>query len=100
MLVALAGGGARALASARCQWCLCTAAHRRLESTSTDLPHVVNVYFKCFRCFIGMLQLSHTNIVKVDRDIAYVAVVVHVCLKLLFSMFHLFFSTYVASLFI
>ena len=31
------------------------------------------------------------NVVKVDRDLTYVAMVVHVCCKLLFSMFHLFF---------
>jgi hypothetical protein len=40
------------------------------------------------------------DVVKVDRDFAYVAIVVHVCCKLLFSMFHLFFQTYVASVFI
>jgi hypothetical protein len=34
----------------------------------------------------------HTNVVKVDRDVAHVAMVVQVCCKLLFSMFHLFFS--------
>jgi hypothetical protein len=32
------------------------------------------------------------DVVKVDRDITYVAMVVHVCCKLLFLMFHLFFS--------
>jgi hypothetical protein len=32
------------------------------------------------------------DIAKIDRDIAYIAMVVHVCCKLLFSMFHLFFS--------
>jgi hypothetical protein len=37
---------------------------------------------------------------KVDWDVAYVAMVVHVCCKLLFSMLHLFFQTYVASVFI
>jgi hypothetical protein len=37
---------------------------------------------------------------KVDQDVAYVAMVVHVCCKLLFLMFHLFFETYVASVFI
>jgi hypothetical protein len=43
-----------------------------------------------FKCFIGMLQVFYVDIVKVDRDIAYVAMVVHVCCKLLFPMFHLF----------
>jgi hypothetical protein len=40
------------------------------------------------------------DIAKVDRDVAYVARVVHVCCKHLFPMFHLFFQMYVASVFI
>ena len=40
------------------------------------------------------------DVVKVDRDVAYVAMVVHVYCKLPFLMFHLFFQTYVASVFI
>ena len=47
-----------------------------------------------------MLQIFHTKVTKVDRDVAYVAMVVHICCKLLFPMFHLFFQTYVASVFI
>jgi hypothetical protein len=35
--------------------------------------HVVSVYFKCFRCFRGVLQLFHTDVAKVDQDVAYVA---------------------------
>jgi hypothetical protein len=31
------------------------------------------------------------DVVKVDRDVAYVAMVAHVCCNRLFSMFHLFF---------
>jgi hypothetical protein len=42
----------------------------------------------------------HTDVAKVDQDVAEVAMVVHVCCKLLFSMFHLSFQTYVATLFI
>ena len=49
--------------------------------------------FKCFRYFIGMLQVFH-------MDVANVAMVVHVCCKLLFLMFHLFFQMHVASVFI
>jgi hypothetical protein len=45
-------------------------------------------------------KLFHTDVAKVDRDVAYVAMVVHERCKLLFSMFHLFFLTYVASVFI
>jgi hypothetical protein len=40
------------------------------------------------------------NVAKIDRDVAYVAMVVHLCCKLLFPLFHLFFQTYVASVFI
>ena len=47
-----------------------------------------------------MLQVFHVDVAKVDRDVAYVAMIVHVCCKLLFSMFPLFFQTYVASVFI
>jgi hypothetical protein len=50
--------------------------------------------------FKGMLQVFHTDVVKVDRDVAYVAMVVHVCCKILFSMFHLFFQAYITSVFI
>jgi hypothetical protein len=38
------------------------------------------------------------DLVKVDPDVAYVAMVVHVCCKRLFLMFYLFFQTYVASI--
>jgi hypothetical protein len=38
----------------------------------------------------------HVDVAKVDRDVAYVAMVIHVCCKRLFQMFHLF----VANVFI
>jgi hypothetical protein len=47
-----------------------------------------------------MLQVFRMDIAKVDRNVAYVAMAVHVCYKRLFPMFHLFFQTYVASVFI
>jgi hypothetical protein len=34
------------------------------------LPYAPNVYLKCFR---GMLQVFHIDVIKVDRYIAYVA---------------------------
>jgi hypothetical protein len=37
----------------------------------------------CFKCFKGVLQVFHVDVAKVDRDVAYVAMVVHVCCKLL-----------------
>jgi hypothetical protein len=49
-------------------------------------PHVVNACFKCFRCFIGMFQVFRTNVAKVDHDVAYVAIIVHVCCNLQVSI--------------
>jgi hypothetical protein len=65
---------------------LCAVSYERRVET-----HVASVYFKCFKCFKGTLQVFHTDATKVYRDVAYVAMVVHVCCKLWFSMFHLFF---------
>jgi hypothetical protein len=47
-----------------------------------------------------MLQVFHANVAKVDRDVAFIAMVVHVCCKLLFPMFYVFFQTFIASVFI
>jgi hypothetical protein len=47
-----------------------------------------------------MLQVFRMNVAKVYQDVVYVAMVVHVCCKRRFPMFHLFFQTYVASVFI
>jgi hypothetical protein len=38
----------------------------------------------------------HMDIVKVDRDVAYVAIAIHVCCKRLFQVFHMFFQTHIA----
>ena len=58
----------------------------------------------CCKCFTQMFQryvaMFYTDVVKLDRDVAYVAMVIHVYCKLLFSMFHLFVQTYFASVFI
>jgi hypothetical protein len=53
--------------------------------------------FKYFRCFVGMFQVFHADVAKVDRN---VAMIVHICCKCLFPKFHPFFQTYVASVFI
>jgi hypothetical protein len=50
--------------------------------------------------FVGMFQVFHADVAKVDRNVTYVAMIVHVCCRCLFPMFHLFFQTYVASVFI
>jgi hypothetical protein len=41
--------------------------------------------------FRGMLRGFCMDIAKVDQDVAYVAMVVHLCCKRLFPMFHRFF---------
>jgi hypothetical protein len=38
-----------------------------------------------------MLQVFHVDVVKVDRDVAYVAMAIHICCKRLFQMVHRFF---------
>ena len=60
-------------------------------------PHVTSV---CFICLRGMLQGFRMNVAKVDRDVACVATVIHVCCKRLFSMLYPFFQTYVVNVFI
>jgi len=37
------------------------------------------------------------DVAKVDPDVAYVAMALHICCKRLFQMFHLFLQTFVAS---
>ena len=44
--------------------------------------------------------MFHMDVTNVDWDVPYVVMVVHVCCNRLSSMFHLFFQTYVASVFI
>jgi hypothetical protein len=53
--------------------------------------HVASICFKCFSCFRGILQGFRMDVAKVDRDVAYVAMVVHLCCKRLFPMYRLFF---------
>ena len=72
-----------------------------------DFSSVFRWFYKCFRCmfqvfqmFLEMLQVFYTDVAKVDRDVAYVKMVLHICCKLLFPMFHLFFQTCVAIVFI
>jgi hypothetical protein len=47
--------------------------------------------FKYFSCFRDMLQVFHLDVAKLDQDVAYVAMVVHVYCKLLFQRFICFF---------
>ena len=41
--------------------------------------HVARIFFNCFRCFGGMLQVFHMDFAKVDLDVAYVAMPRHAC---------------------
>jgi hypothetical protein len=34
-----------------------------------------------FRCFVCMFQVFHADVAKVNRDVAYVAVIIHICCK-------------------
>jgi hypothetical protein len=52
-----------------------------------------------FKCFIYMLQVFHVDVAKVDQDVAYVAMVIHICCKHLFLMFQLF-QTYDAHVYL
>jgi hypothetical protein len=61
--------------------------------------HVVNVCFNYFRYFRGTLQEFYINIAKVDWNVAYVAMAIHICFKCTFLIFYLY-QTYVASVFI
>jgi hypothetical protein len=80
-------GAAMTLPSACPSFALRCVVHKKVKKT-----HVANVCFKCLRCFKGMLQVFYADDAIVDRVVAYVAMVVHVCCKLLFTMFHLFSS--------
>ena len=53
--------------------------------------HVASV---CFECFRGMLQVFQMDVAKVNRDVAYVAMVVHVFRKGMLPMFHVFLDVY------
>jgi hypothetical protein len=41
--------------------------------------HVAIVYFKCFKSFIGMLQVLYIDVANIDRDVAHVIMAIHVC---------------------
>jgi hypothetical protein len=37
--------------------------------------------FKCFRCFIRILQIFHLDVAKKDMDVAYASMAIHACFK-------------------
>jgi hypothetical protein len=53
------------------------------------MMHIASVHFKCFRYF-G--RTFHMDVAKVDRDITYDAMFVHICCEHLSPMFYLCFS--------
>ena len=61
------------------------------------LQEYVSIISDVFR---GILQVFHMDVAKIYRDVAHVAMVVHVCCKRPFQMFHLLFQTYVVSVLI
>jgi hypothetical protein len=96
------GGGARAPPLAQVLVLLtCRRSPPTLTSTTTIYRPRPPLYYKTHvSCFRGMLQVFHINVVKVDRDVAYVAMAIHINCKRVFQMFHQFIQTYVASVFI
>jgi hypothetical protein len=61
--------------------------HGRNRAAPIFPPYVANVCFNCFGCFRGMLEVFHMYVVKLDRDVAYFAMTIHVCCKRLFHFF-------------
>jgi hypothetical protein len=43
-----------------------------------------------FQVFQILLQMFYANVAKIDCDVTYVAMVVHICYRLLFLMFYFF----------
>jgi hypothetical protein len=65
-------------------WCRAPCQRTSIHPSSKMLcwkAHIASVYFKCFIC---MLQVFHVDVAKVGRDVAYVAMAIHVCYKRLF----------------
>jgi hypothetical protein len=83
-MLALVNGCDRAAASGE----LHTPASLHFTSNKKMLRCTENACCKC------TFQLFHTDVTKVDRNVAYVAMIVHVCCKLPSPMFHRVFWTY------
>ena len=88
-----------------CYWATASGEHYTSMSLHSveqqgDVALKAHVARVCFNCFRGMLQIFRMDALKIDRDVAYVVMVVHICYKRLFQMFHLLFHTYVAGVLI
>jgi hypothetical protein len=53
-----------------------------------------------FQMFQRYVTNVYMDVAKIDQDVSYVAMVVHLCCKRLFQMFRQFLQTYVGSVFI
>jgi hypothetical protein len=72
--------------------CACTPIHllssaRRRHYVLSDSGVFSYVASLCFKCFRYMLRVFYINILKVDRNVAYVEMVAYVCCKCLLPMF-------------
>jgi hypothetical protein len=71
-----------------------------IEASSLSRQHAYDILSSGFRDFISMLRVFHVDVAKVNRDVAYIAMAIHLCCKRLFQLFHLFFQMYVANVLI
>ena len=92
---------APSLAASRCYRCRrsppgghgrCRQRHHEIRSgqTRSELPPAALVLPSFLGCCMCMFQVFHVDVAKVDRDVAYVAMTIHVCCKRLFQLFQLF----------
>ena len=55
---------------------------------------VANICCRCFKCTLEVFRISvakvDRDVAKLDWDVAYVAMAIHVYFKCMFQMFHLF----------
>jgi hypothetical protein len=90
------------LSQGRCWWWWCShatigasagCAHAPpiAAASHLSLPDVAKHMFQVFSDVSTYVASVHIDVAKVNRDDSYVAMVVDVCCKLLFSMFHMFF---------
>jgi hypothetical protein len=62
--------------------------------------HFVSVCIKCFGCFRGMLELFQMNVVKVDQNIVYIAMLYTYVTEVCSKCFICVFGRIIASVFI
>ena len=80
-----------------CCWYARPALHRAsIRPSSKQMllleANVASVCVRVFQMFQSYVASVSMDVAKVDREVSYVAMAVHVCCKRLFQMFHLFFK--------